>query len=384
MRNIGIICRKELTSYLNSPMAYIVTAIFLALSGTFFASYLAGTNYTDTSIRGFLNAAQILILLFAAVLTMRLVAEEKKQGTWEFLLTAPLKDGEIIMGKFLGSLGVLIGMLFLTLYYPLLLAIFGDPDFGPIATSYLGLVLLGSACLSVGVFASTLSSNQIVSAVALNIGTLGLSSTLFALIFARGEHGVVEEVIKVPSMEVWKIPLLGDIPVIGEIFFSHLPLVYFAFLIVPLIWFVLYRTTWGLKIRAVGEHPHAADTVGISVVRVRYLSLAVTGMMSGLAGAFLSIGQLNMFQENMSAGRGFIAYTAIVFGKWEPLGVFLGTLLFGLADALQLRIQALNLDIPYQFLVAFPYVVTLVVLVIFVGKASWPAASGLPFKREER
>ena len=165
MRNIGIICRKELTSYLNSPMAYIVTAIFLALSGTFFASYLAGTNYTDTSIRGFLNAAQILILLFAAVLTMRLVAEEKKQGTWEFLLTAPLKDGEIIMGKFLGSLGVLIGMLFLTLYYPLLLAIFGDPDFGPIATSYLGLVLLGSACLSVGVFASTLSSNQIVSAV---------------------------------------------------------------------------------------------------------------------------------------------------------------------------------------------------------------------------
>jgi len=230
----------------------------------------------------------------------------------------------------------------------------------------------------------TVGANQIVSAVALNIGTLGLSSTLFALIFARGEHGVVEEVIKVPSMEVWKIPLLGDIPVIGEIFFSHLPLVYFAFLIVPLIWFVLYRTTWGLKIRAVGEHPHAADTVGISVVRVRYLSLAVTGMMSGLAGAFLSIGQLNMFQENMSAGRGFIAYTAIVFGKWEPLGVFLGTLLFGLADALQLRIQALNLDIPYQFLVAFPYVVTLVVLVIFVGKASWPAASGLPFKREER
>ncbi len=165
MRNIGIICRKELTSYLNSPMAYIVTAIFLALSGTFFASYLAGINYADTTIRGFLNAAQILILLFAAVLTMRLVAEERKLGTWEFLLTSPLRDGEIIVGKFLGSLGVLAGMLVLTLYYPLLLAIFGDPDIGPIVTSYLGLLLLGSACLAVGVFASTLSSNQIVSAV---------------------------------------------------------------------------------------------------------------------------------------------------------------------------------------------------------------------------
>jgi ABC-2 type transport system permease protein len=146
-------------------MAYIVTAIFLALSGTFFASYLASTSYADTSIRGFLNAAQILTLLFAAVLTMRLVAEEKKLGTWEFLLTSPLKDSEIILGKFLGSLGVLAGMLVLTFYYPLLLVIFGDPDLGPIGTSYLGLILLGSACLSVGIFASTLSSNQIVAAV---------------------------------------------------------------------------------------------------------------------------------------------------------------------------------------------------------------------------
>ncbi len=165
MKNIGVICRKELGSYLTSPMAYIVTAIFLALSGTFFTTYLASTNYADTSIRGFLNAAQILILLFAAVLTMRLVAEEKKLGTWELLLTAPLKDSEIILGKFLGSLIILVGMLVLTLYYPLLLMIFGDPDLGPIGTAYLGLVLLGSACLSVGIFASTLSSNQIVSAV---------------------------------------------------------------------------------------------------------------------------------------------------------------------------------------------------------------------------
>ena len=165
MKNIGIISRKELGSYLTSPMAYVVTAIFLALSGTFFSTYLAATSFEDTSIRGFLDAAQILILLFAAILTMRLVAEERKSGTWELLLTAPVRDVEIVVGKFLGSLAVLTGMLVTTLYFPFLLVLFGDPDLGTIGTSYLGLLLLGSACLSIGVFASTLSANQIVSAV---------------------------------------------------------------------------------------------------------------------------------------------------------------------------------------------------------------------------
>ncbi len=165
MKNIGIISCKELKSYLTSPMAYIVTAIFLALSGTSFATYLAGTNYADTSIRGFLEAGQILILLFAAVLTMRLIAEEKKLGTWELLLTVPVRDTEIILGKFIGSLAMLTGMLLLTFYYPILLMVFGDPDLGPIITSYLGLFLLGSAALAIGIFASSLTSNQIVSAV---------------------------------------------------------------------------------------------------------------------------------------------------------------------------------------------------------------------------
>ncbi len=165
MRNIGIISAKELRSYLTSPVAYVVTAVFLGLSGTFFASYLAGTNYADTSIRGFLDAAQFLILLFAAALTMRLVAEERKLGTWELLLTVPVRDVEIVLGKFLGSLALLACMLLLTLYYPALLMMFGDPDLGPICTSYLGLLLLGSAALAVGLFASSLTSNQIAAAV---------------------------------------------------------------------------------------------------------------------------------------------------------------------------------------------------------------------------
>ena len=165
MKSIGLIARKEVRAYLTSPMAYVVTAIFLLLTGAFFTLYLAETNYMDTSLRGFLQAGQILLLLFAAVLTMRLIAEERKLGTWELLLTAPIRDADIVLGKFLGSLAVLTGMLGLTLYYPLLLVVFGDPDLGPIGTSYLGLFLLGCAALSVGIFASSLTSNQLVAAV---------------------------------------------------------------------------------------------------------------------------------------------------------------------------------------------------------------------------
>jgi len=165
LRRIALICGKEIGTYFSSPMAYIVSAIFIALSGASFTTYLAQTSYSDTSIRGFLETGQLLILLFSALLTMRLISEERKLGTWELLLTAPVREYEIVLGKFFSSLLVLVGMLILTLYFPLLLLIFGDPDTGPILTSYLGLFLLGSASVAIGIFASSLTPNQIVSAV---------------------------------------------------------------------------------------------------------------------------------------------------------------------------------------------------------------------------
>ena len=163
MRNTIAIAGKEFKSYLASPMAYVVTGIFLVLTGVFFG--ISPSTYLETSIKGFLETSSIVLLLLAAVLTMRLLAEERKMGTLELLLTAPVRDSEIILGKFLGSLGILTVMIALTLYYPLLLIVFGDPDMGPIGTGYLGLFLLGSTCLAVGLFASSLTSNQIVSAV---------------------------------------------------------------------------------------------------------------------------------------------------------------------------------------------------------------------------
>ncbi len=164
MRNMTAIASKEFKSYLASPMAYVVTGIFLVLTGFLFS--VSPTTYYETSIRGLWEFWGILLLLLlACVLTMRLLAEEKKMGTLELLLTAPVRDSEVIVGKFLGSLGILTAMLALTLYYPLLLWLFGDPDWGPIATGYLGLFLVGCTSLAVGLFASSLTSNQIVAAV---------------------------------------------------------------------------------------------------------------------------------------------------------------------------------------------------------------------------
>ena len=166
MKNTMLIARREFRVYLTSPMAYIVACVFLVLVGALFVWYLNDTDYSDTSIIGYLDIwGNLVLMLFAAALAMRLIAEEKKLGTWELLLTAPIRDTEVVLGKFLGSLGILVSMLALTLYFPILLWIFGDPDTGPIITSYLGLFLLGAASLSIGLFASSVTSNQIVAAV---------------------------------------------------------------------------------------------------------------------------------------------------------------------------------------------------------------------------
>lgn len=184
MRNTAAIASKEFRSYLASPMAYIVTGIFLVLTGFFFS--ISPATYSETSISGFLQTGSLSLLLLAAVLTMRLIAEERKLGTLELLLTAPVRDSEVILGKFLGSLGILTAMLVLTFYYPILLLLFGDPDMGPIVTGYLGLFLLGSAALAVGIFASSLTSNQLVAAMV-------AGGILFALWFIGLAAGFLPE-----------------------------------------------------------------------------------------------------------------------------------------------------------------------------------------------
>lgn len=188
----------------------------------------------------------------------------------------------------------------------------------------------------------------------------------------------------VPGFQKVHIPVLSDLPLLGEVIFQHVSMVYMSVVLAALLWVLIFKTTWGLKIRAVGEYPLAAETVGIGVLRVRYLCVIAGGAFAGISGAYLSIGEGNFFVEDMIAGRGFIALAAVVFGRWNPWGVVAGCLLFGAADAIQLNLKAAGVAVPYQLMQSVPYVVTLLALMGIAGKIIPPAALMLPYRRGAR
>lgn len=218
--------------------------------------------------------------------------------------------------------------------------------------------------------------DQIVSGLAINMISLGLTSYVFKIFAGKGTLPP-----RIAGLNDVEIPFLSKLPGVGEILFSHNALVYFAFLFVPVTWWVLFKTTPGLHLRATGENPETAETAGLSIRRIRFLCVLVGGLFSGLGGAYMSLGQLKVFTENMIGGRGFIALAAVIFGKWDPLGAMGGTLLFGMADAAQLRLQAFGLRIPNEFFLMLPYILTMVVLAKIVGRTTPPEALGVPYKR---
>ena len=184
-----------------------------------------------------------------------------------------------------------------------------------------------------------------------------------------------------PPLPVVRIPLLAAIPGVGRVLFQHHLLVYTGFLLVLVIHLLITRTWFGLNVRAVGEHPRAADTAGVNVHAVRYAATTIAGVMAALGGTTLALADLNGFSENATAGRGFIALAVVALGKWNALGVLLGSFVFGIADALQLRLQAMGLGVPHGFLLMLPYILTILVLVGFVGGARYPAATGVPYRK---
>ncbi len=229
--------------------------------------------------------------------------------------------------------------------------------------------------LLMAVVSVTMQAEQGISGIGLYLFGLGLSSLLFTM--------MVGSVASVSGFSALHIPILSDIPVIGEIFFDHSILVYLAYVMVPVSWFLLNRTTLGLKIRAVGQNPEAADSLGVSVNRVRYATVIYGSAMAGIAGATLSIGLLNVFQVNMTNGLGFIAVALVYFGGWRSWGVLAGALLFSVVNALQLWIQVLGVGIPSDLAVMLPYVLTIVALAFTAGQARQPAALTKPYERGE-
>jgi ABC-type uncharacterized transport system permease subunit len=247
----------------------------------------------------------------------------------------------------------------------------GNPWIGVLAAVLIGGLLgLLHALISV-----KFAGDQIVSGTGINIFALGFTAYMSQVIW--GSRGASESVQGLPVVQ---IPLLKDIPIIGDIIGVHTPLVYLMMIITVLSYIVLFKTPIGLRLRAVGEHPAAADTAGINVFKTKYLWVIVSGMLAGLGGAFLSLGHLSLFVWGMTGGRGFIALAAMILGRWKPFGAFGASVLFGLADAFQMRLQALGL-LPSQIILTIPYVLTVAVLAGVVRKAI-PPSNYKPYVKE--
>ena len=255
---------------------------------------------------------------------------------------------------------------------------------GAMIVSMMLSLLHGFACI-------THRGNQIVSGVAINMLAAGLTILLGIYWFNQGgKTPQLSNDARFLSIELPGAQALADIPFIGNIYqellSGHNVLVYLALLMVPFTYWVIYKTRFGLRIRAVGENPNAVDTAGISVAKTRYLAVLCCGVLCGIAGAYISIAQNGFFVRNMTAGQGFIALAALLFGKWKPVPVLFACLLFGFLDALAVRLQGVELpgvgEIPVQFIEALPYILTVILLAGFIGKAIAPNAIGEPYVKE--
>lgn len=219
--------------------------------------------------------------------------------------------------------------------------------------------------------------DQIISGTVINILAVGITGYIRRAVLLNNPFGA-------PSiLPLWKIPVLSEIPIIGQVLFSHQPIVYFMMIVVVIVHIVLFYTRWGLRTRAVGEHPRAADTLGVNVFKMRYVNVIVSGLIAGLGGAWFSLETVGSFDDLMTGGKGFIALAAMIFGKWNPFGAAGGALLFGFSDALQIKLQISDVNVPYQFLGMLPYIITMIVLGGLIGRAIPPAADGQPYEKSQ-
>jgi simple sugar transport system permease protein len=269
-------------------------------------------------------------------------------------------EGIMIMGAFFGVYGS---------------NLLGSPWIGALFGMIGGL----AAAMVLGFSSINAKVDQVVAGTGINILFLGLTSYLLNTLY-----GIGSQPSQVPSFQPLAIPLFHKIPFVGRLFFTQLPLVYIAFLLVPLCWYIVNKTPYGLSLQAAGEHPHAADSLGIDVKKIRYSAIIISGLLGGLGGAFLSIGQLSVFMEKMTAGRGYMAWSVVTVGRWNPAGIMAASLIFGGAEAIQLRLQVLGIKIPHHFFLMLPYVLTMLVLTGFVGRTVSPKAMGKPYTKGER
>ena len=267
-------------------------------------------------------------------------------------------DGQLLAGAFTAAL---IG------------SVTGSPWAGLLGAMAAGLLV----ALVLGLFAISYYVDQIIVGVVLNVLVIGVTSFMFSQVMA--DH--TESLNSPPRFRPLSVPLLGDIPLVGPILFRQTAIVYLLYLTVPLVAWALYRSRWGLRVRAVGEHPMAADTVGINVNLTRYRTILVAGAIAGAGGAFYTLVSVPQFNREMTGGAGYIALAAVIFGKWDPIRATLAALLFGFASNLQGVLSVVGSPVPSQFMLMLPYVVTIFAVAGLVGRSRPPAADGVPYRK---
>lgn len=269
-------------------------------------------------------------------------------------------EGKILAGAF----GAAVGAFFMN-----------DPFSGLVVGMLFGM-LAGSILAVLGI---TFGVNQIVTGIAINIFVLGITAFLSRIVF-----GAQANTLKLPGFKAFEVPWLSDIPILGPVLFSQDLLVYVMFASVGAVYLFLYWTPWGLAVRAVGENPAAVDSAGLSVPKLRYGCVMAAGAIAALGGCYLVLSQVFLFSEHMSAGKGFIALAAVILGRWSPVGALCACLLFGFFDALQLRLQFNYPDVPHQFFLMLPYLISILALIGLVGKPRPPKAIGRHYRREAK
>jgi simple sugar transport system permease protein len=363
---------QDLSWAVNSRwLAYLVAAVVAFLGGWVLRrSHLRWTNL----------ALAIGLGLFAlAFLTW--AAAGKSFSLVGMLRSTVILSVPVTLGALTGLMCERVAVINIAIEGQLLTAAFVGTIMGSAFGIWAGLVaaMVAGAILGavLAVLAIRFQVDQIIAGVVINIFALGLTSFL-----ARRVLAAAPDLNSPGRFASIKIPILGDIPVIGSVLFDHNMFVYVTFVLVLVIHLGLFYTRWGLRSRSVGEHPKAADTVGIDVYRTRYLNTILGGLIAGFGGAFFTLSQVSRFEENLTAGIGFIGLAAMIFGRWMPLGALGAGLVFGFARAIQQKLGILGTPIPSEFLSMTPYIVTIIVVAGVVGISRPPAADGQPYIKQ--
>lgn len=354
----------------SSALAFALMVIG-AIASFFYARKLnRKTPLWVTLVYGFALIYGVLVWLFAGA-TMPISA----LLSGALALAVPL-----VFGSLAGVLSERVGIVNIAIDSQLLAGAFISAVAATLSHNlYVGLIgaVIGGALVSwvLATFAIKYVVDQIIVGVVLNVLIVGLTNFLYSTLLADN----VSLFNQPPRFDRILIPLLGQIPVIGPVMFNQTLIVYLMYLAVAGVWLALFKTRWGLRVRAVGEYPKAADTVGIKVFRTRYMSVMIGGALAGLGGAFFTLGQVGAFGKEMTNGAGYIALAALIFGRWNPIYAAFAALLFGFAQNLQYGLAIIGSPVPSEFLLMLPYALTAIAVAGLVGKVTGPAAAGKPY-----